>query len=119
MFNECYKTQAITDLLRTLHLSSQAEQQFMGDRVHQIEEGSIFVQYIVKRGTFQAQILQKKTRGIIKVKGNSKIKESYNQDSHCLPFQQENKKRNHSRNRCALCQGHCDSKWRDERSCFL
>lgn len=52
-----------SDLLGTLHLSSQTEQQLVGDRVHQVEEGGVLVQDVVERGAFQTQILPEQTTG--------------------------------------------------------
>lgn len=39
-------------LLGALHLTSQAEQQVMGDGVHQVEEGSVLIQDVVQGGAF-------------------------------------------------------------------
>ena len=44
-------------LLGALHLPGQAEQQVVGDGVHQVEEGRVLVQDVVQRGAFQAQVL--------------------------------------------------------------
>lgn len=59
---DCYgeENAASADLLRTLHLSSQAEQQLVRDWVHKIEESSIFVQDVVEWRAFQTQILPNK-----------------------------------------------------------
>lgn len=37
-----------TNLLRTLHLSGQTEQQFVRNRIHQVQEGGILVQDVVE-----------------------------------------------------------------------
>lgn len=37
-----------TDLLGTLHLPGQTEQQLVGDGVHQVEEGGVLVQDVVE-----------------------------------------------------------------------
>lgn len=47
-----------TNLLWTLHLPSQAEQQLVGDRVHQVQEGGVLVQDVVERRSFQAEVLE-------------------------------------------------------------
>lgn len=46
-----------SDLLGTLHLSGQTEQQLVGDGVHQVEEGGVLVQDVVEGGALQAQVL--------------------------------------------------------------
>lgn len=46
-----------SDLFGTLHLSGQAEQQLVGDGVHQVEEGSVLVKDVVEGGALQAQVL--------------------------------------------------------------
>lgn len=51
------------DLLGTLHLSSQTEQQLVGDGVHQVEEGGVLVQDVVERGAFQTEVLPEQKRG--------------------------------------------------------
>lgn len=52
-----------TDLLGTLHLPGQTEQQLVGDGVHQVEEGGVLVQDVVERRPLQAQILGGGGRG--------------------------------------------------------
>lgn len=51
------------DLLGTLHLPRQAEQQLVGDGVHQVQEGRVLVEDVVERRSFQAQILEEETDG--------------------------------------------------------
>lgn len=51
----------MADLLGTLHLSRQTEQELVGDGVHQVEEGSVLVEDVVERRSFQAQILEEET----------------------------------------------------------
>lgn len=47
-----------TDLLGTLHLPRQTEQQLVGNGVHQVQEGCVLVEDVVERRPLQAQVLE-------------------------------------------------------------
>lgn len=49
-------------LFGTLQVSSKAHQQVMGDGIHQVEEGCIFVEDFIEECSFQSQVLQKKKK---------------------------------------------------------
>lgn len=42
-----------------LHVPGQTQQELMGDRIHQVKEGRILIQNVIKGGTLQSQILER------------------------------------------------------------
>ncbi len=100
------------DLLWTLHLSGQTEQQLVWDRVHQVQEGSVLVQDVVQWGSFQTKILAETRR---EAEGKSKnilkwlhwvcYSVTVNPRESCIS----------NGSRAQLCQGQCDWRLRDKR----